>query len=64
MAKWVAVCFVPGDHPDRLHAEDAARVMYGSDVMLVQSLASWTESRNDYQALVRDRRRREAEDEE
>ena len=62
MAKWLAVCYVPGEHPDRLHAEDAARLMYGSDVMLVQSMASWAEARNDYQSLVRDRRRREARD--
>lgn len=64
MAKWVVVCFLPGDHPDRLHAEDAARLLHGGDVMLVQSMASWMESTADYQSLVRDRRRREAVDDE
>lgn len=63
MAKWLAICYIPGDHPDRIHAEEAARVIYGDDVVLTQSWASWTVAQSDYQALVRDRRRREAQEE-
>jgi hypothetical protein len=41
MCKWLAVTFIPGEHPDRMHAEQAAHLIFGDDVMLVQSLASW-----------------------
>ena len=62
MARWLAICYIRGEHPDRIHAEQAAALIFGDDVMRVQSVASWQLSELEIQALQRAQRLREAEE--
>jgi hypothetical protein len=56
VAHWVAVVMLPGEHADWGHAESVARLLYNSDLVACQSVASWQVGEAERQIMAKQRR--------